>query len=155
MNKKMTEVLVTEDGIIFPTIKAISVLGERAGEATNFNRLFLKELREVAHLELGLKLQVPADAFDKLKAIARDILSGKIDNEPLKYQIVVLAQTSGLNSTGWGNFKVALNTLLDTFQMLPQVAEILEGFIGSDQERLYAQDRMCIKAIFSQALKHT
>lgn len=153
MSIETIEVQVTEDIVIFPTKKAVSVLGEKPGEGSDFNRLFLSELREVAHLELGLKLEVPADAFDRLKKIANDILTGGIDNEPLKYQMMILAQTSGLNSTSWGNFKVALNMLLDSFEMLPQVAEVLESFTGTDQERLYAQDRMCVKAIFSQTLK--
>lgn len=150
----MKEVTVSENEIFFPKREPISVLGESPVQIENFNKLFLSELREKSGLKLGLRIQVPADAFDKLRVIAQDVLSGEIDEELLKYQMVVLAQTSGLNSTSWTNFKVALNALLDTFQKLPQVEEVMKEFTGSERECLYAQDRMCVKAIFSQALQH-
>lgn len=153
MTKSMKEVKVIEEVIIFPVRTAIPVLGMQPRQLEDFNKLFLSELREAASIELGATIKIPEDTFDRLKAIVSKVLSGKIDNEPLKWQMRTLAQTSGLSNTTWGNFKVALERLLTTFQNMPEVESALSEIIGTVSERSYAQDRLCVKAIFSKALE--
>lgn len=139
--------------LIFPPRKSISVLGTKPRMVQDFNALFLEETRELSGLTTDIDLIIPEGALLRLAKVANDLLSGDIDNEPLKYQIVLLSQTCLFSSVTWDNFKASLSMMLDSFQMLPQVAAILEEFTGSDQIRAYTKDRACAKAIFSQSLQ--
>ena len=144
------EVMVSDKSVIFPRRNARAVLGLPGVEVEDFNALFFAELNQASGLADGTVIQIPETAYDRLKAIVEDVLSGEIDNSELRFLIKVVVQTSYLNSTTWANFKVNINTILNDFQMVPEVVAISAELEGTEKERHYAWDRLCIQAIFNQ-----